>query len=334
MPAKKVLVAFCHELGCNVTIDDARRAYFALEQKDRKRFRFSCSDRHCNVTMSGVNYHVKAEDGDKFKAAHFRSPHPHTPGCEWNQFTSDIEQDIQPGETKDDFTERKARQKLRDDINYFDASLDNDTSTGIPSLRPVNTPAPEPKPDESSNSKKNTRWSKYTKTTVLQRLIDFWQEAKNTLPHKEFMKLRIHVKGIGSVYLNRYITHIQNGLTNQYEGVIYGGGHLVRRYGRGFLFSYFDKHEEKDVSLYVDKEIMTSGNGMSNYLHEILETENVRYFRVFLLNPSWSQSINKVGDLVINLHITTVKQLVIFYELNSSKEHESTSAENDGDNPA
>lgn len=169
---------------------------------------------------------------------------------------------------------------------------------------------------------------------MLQRLIDFWQEAKNTLPHKEFMKLRIHVKGIGSVYLNRYITHIQNGLTNQYDGVIYGGGRLVRRYGRGFLFSFFDKHEEKDVSLYVDKEIMASGNGMSNYLHETLETENVRYFRVFLLNPSRSQRVNKVGEHVIDLHITTVKQLVIFYELNSSKEHESTSAENDGDNPA
>ncbi|USS95887.1 hypothetical protein M5J15_01255 [Serratia symbiotica] len=75
MSAKKVLGAFCHELGCNVTIDDARRACFALEQKDRKRFRFSCSDRHCNVTMSGVNYHVKAEDGDKFKAAHLIPTH-------------------------------------------------------------------------------------------------------------------------------------------------------------------------------------------------------------------------------------------------------------------
>lgn len=334
MSAKKVLVAFCHELGCNVTIDDARRAYFALEQKDRKRFRFSCSDRHCNVTMSGVNYHVKAEDGDKFKAAHFRSPHPHTPGCEWNQFTSDIEQDIQPGETKDDFIERKARQKLRDDINYFDASLDNDTSTGMTSPRPVSTPVTKTESDESNKNKENTRWSKYTKTTVLQRLIDFWQEAKNTLSHKEFMNLRIYIKNRGSVYLNKYITHINNGLTNKYEGVIYGGGHLVRRYGRGFLFSYFDKHEEKEVYLYVDKEIMASGNGMSNYLHEILETENVRYFRVFLLNPSWSKRINKKGGHVINLHIKKVQQLVIFYELNSSKVHESTANEKDGDNPA
>ncbi|MDN4712634.1 hypothetical protein QYZ44_28515 [Vibrio parahaemolyticus] len=44
------------------------------------------------MLISGVNYHVKAEDGVKFREAHYRSPHPHNPACEWVQFTDDVGQ--------------------------------------------------------------------------------------------------------------------------------------------------------------------------------------------------------------------------------------------------
>ena len=110
MSKTKVLFAYCHELGRCLSIDEARTEFFSRKPEERKRFTFSCSDRNCNVTISGVNYHVKAEDGEKFKAAHFRSPHPHKFGCEWVAFTEDAEQDRRPDESEADFTERKEKQ--------------------------------------------------------------------------------------------------------------------------------------------------------------------------------------------------------------------------------
>lgn len=69
MSKTKVLFAYCHELGRCLSIDEARTEFFSRKPEERKRFTFSCSDRNCDVTISGVNYHVKAEDGEKFKAA-------------------------------------------------------------------------------------------------------------------------------------------------------------------------------------------------------------------------------------------------------------------------
>ena len=72
----------------------------------------------------------------------------------------------------------------------------------------------------------------------------------------------------GQVYLHEYITHIQRGLTNPYAGVIYGGGTLMHRYGRGFLFNFFDKYEGKPVRLYVSKDLMAKGR-FGHYIDEI-----------------------------------------------------------------
>lgn len=71
-----------------------------------------------------------------------------------------------------------------------------------------------------------------------------------------------------------------------------------------------------------------------HYIDEILDTENVRYFRVFLLNPVVSERENSAGKSVINLEISKLRQLAIYYELNSSKADDSPSPEKDGDSPA
>ncbi|EEG9878450.1 hypothetical protein AAET24_003992 [Salmonella enterica] len=334
MPKTKVLFAYCHELEKIVSINDARTEFFSIKPEERKRFTFSCSDRNCNVIISGVNYHIKAEDGVKFRAAHFRSPHPHMFGCEWTQFTDDADQDRRPDEAEHDFTERKARRKLTDCINCFDPSIDDPdaeaSGSGLPtSLGLVMPTVGIVHPGAGDGS----RWSHYTRTNQLQRLVDSWQEAKEKLPFNEFMALRIKVINIGQVHLNKYITHIQKGVTNQYNGVVYGGGTLVHRYGRGFLIKFFDRYDDKSIRLYVDKDVMSKG-GFGHYVDEILNTENVRYFRVFLLNPIASERKNSTGQSVINLEILKLRQLAIYYELNSSKEDEAVSAGKDGDNSA
>lgn len=247
MSKTKVLFAYCHELGRCLSIDEARTEFFSRKPEERKRFTFSCSDRNCDVTISGVNYHVKAEDGEKFKAAHFRSPHPHKFGCEWLEFTEDADQDRRPDESEADFTERKAKQKLTDYINCFDPSIDDpdgEPSDPVKLVTPVHT-RKTVGDDDKTGTNEEPRWSRYTRTNQLQRLIDTWQEAKETLPQGEFRALRLRIMHHDQVYLHEYITHIQRGLANPYSGVIYGGGTLMHRYGRGFLINFFDKHEGK-----------------------------------------------------------------------------------------
>ena len=334
MPKTKVLFAYCHELKRSVSIDEARTEFFSAEEEKRKKFTFSCSDRHCKVTISGVNYHVKAEDGHKYKAAHFRSPHPHLFGCEWTQFTEEAEQDRQPDESDGDFTERKARLKLTDYITCFDPSIDDhDAEPASSGQLPSNVSVNSPSASGSSGEGKSTRWSQYTRTNQLQRLVDSWQEAKKKLSHTELRAQRLTVVNHGQIFTHRYITHINNGLTNQYDGVVYGGGTLIKRYGRGFLIRFIDQHDERPIFLYVNKDMMAKG-GFSHYVDEILKTENVRYFRIFLLNPFISEKENSVGKPVINLEISKLRQLAIYYELNSKTEDESGSVENDGESRA
>ncbi|WP_426761719.1 hypothetical protein ACP6EW_12435 [Hafnia paralvei] len=319
MSKTKVLFAYCHELDRCVSIDEARTEFFSRKPNDRQRFTFSCSDHNCSVTISGVNYHVKAEDGKKFKVAHFRSPHPHHLGCEWMQFIEETEQVRQPDETEADYKERKAWQKLNDFINCFDPCTDDEDpeqkkSGQLTACSQVNNPVK----DDDLSSGRSLKWSRYTRTNQLQRLVDTWQEAKETLTYDEFRALRLRVTNYGKVYFYEYITHIQKGLTNQYAGVIFGGGSLVKRYGRGFLIHFFDKHDDKPIHLYIDKNLMYKGR-FGHYVEEILATENVRYFRVFLLNPDVSERKDRAGKPVINLEISSLRQLAIYYELSSSE---------------
>ncbi|MCE0489550.1 hypothetical protein LU196_05710 [Pantoea sp. Mb-10] len=328
MPKTKVLFAYCLELDRCLSIDEARTEYFSRKPEQRKRFTFSCSDRNCNVTISGVNYHVKAEDGEKFKAAHFRSPQPHAFGCEWIAFNEDADQERRPSESEADFTERKARQKLTDAINCFDPTLNDphekpaDAEHLVVPTR-VKTPV---EADETGDAAAEPRWSRYTRTNQLQRLIDTWQEARKTLPQDEFKALRLKIIHHGQVYLHQYVRHIQRGLLHPHAGVIYGGATLVHRYGRGFLMNFFDKHEEKPVRLYVSKDLMAQGR-FGHYIDDILATENVRYFRVFLLNPGVLERETSTGQAVINLEISTLRQLAIYYELDASRKENEASTD-------
>lgn len=320
MTKTKVLFAYCKELDRCVSIDEARTEFFSRKPHDRQRFTFSCSDRNCNVTIRGVNYHVKAEDGNKFKAAHFRSPDPHHLGCEWMQFTGEADQVRQPDETEADYTERKAKQKLNDFINCFDPYTDEKDAEQKKSSQPaLLSQVKKSIKDDDSSTDKAHKWSRYTHTNQLQRLVDTWQEAREILSYDEFRALRLKVLRHGQINLHEYITHIQKGLTNQYAGVIYGGGSLMKRYGRGFLINFFDKHDDKPVRLYIDKNLMEKGR-FGHYVDDILGTEDVRYFRVFLLNPDVSEREDRAGKPVINLEISSLRQMAIYYELNSSKE--------------
>ena len=326
MKKTKVLFAYCKELKRSISIDEARVEYFFRKKEERKRFTFSCSDRNCGVLISGVNYHVMAEDGIKFIAAHYRSPHEHKSCCEWVQFTAEVEQAQSYDESDEDFNEKRARLKLKDYVNYFDPliedseKIETDTETTV-----VSSTESAARNDGQNNSKGNSRWRHYTRTNQLQRLIDTWQEAKEKLSYDEYISLKLHVTNHGKVPFYKYITRINNGVSNQYNGVVFGGGYLKQRYGSGFLFYFFDKIDDKNVHLYVSKDIMNKGR-FKHYINEILNTKNVRYFRLFLLNPSMSEREDSNGRITINLEISNLRQLAIYYELKTNTSAESGTA--------
>lgn len=148
------------------------------------------------------------------------------------------------------------------------------------------------------------------------------KQRRNSLSEERRL-LKLNVVNHGQIYFGQYFTHISKGLRNPYDGIVYGGAKLVRRYGRGFLMAFFDEYEEKPVKLYVSKEIM-SRSRFGHYVDEILNTADVRYFRVFLLNPDISESdIN--GFRVLNLEVKKLRQLAIYFELNLSTEEDPTS---------
>lgn len=330
MQKTRVLFAYCHELQRSVSIDEARREFFALDKNKRKRFTFSCSDRQCNVAVTGVNYHIKAEDGPKYKAAHFRSHIPHKFGCEWIEFTDETVEGMRPGESEQDFSERKSRQKLKDYITSFDPSVENKAPAPNENRSGSAEDAEaDPSKSRSSSGADSHRWSQYTRTNQLQRLIDFWQEAQSILPPKEFRALQVNIVNHGKVSLSRYVSHIQNGLTNQYGGVVHGGASLIKRYGKGFLIQFFDKKNNVPVRLYVSKDIMNRG-GFGHYVDEVLNTPEVRYFRIFLLNPTVKEAKNSAGKEVIELEISKLRQLAIYCELKHSSEDEPESSDSDG----
>jgi len=55
--------------------------------------------------------------------------------------------------------------------------------------------------NKNGNNGRDSRWSRYTSTNRLQRLIDSWQEAYEKLSTDELYSLKIYVKGFGQVYL-------------------------------------------------------------------------------------------------------------------------------------
>ncbi|KLF28676.1 hypothetical protein YA29_16445 [Klebsiella aerogenes] len=331
----KVLFAYCHELKRSVSIDEARIEYFAIDEKNRKRFVFSCSDRQCKVAVTGVNYHVKAEDAPKFKTAHFRAHIPHIAGCEWRQFEKEREQGKRADESESDFSERQLKQLLNDYIDNFDpfiaGSEDDDNKQPGGSEYIDGRAASDP---ERKDQTGEPRQGRYTRTNRLQRFIDVWQDAKNTLSDSDFKALTVNVVGHGRVSYHKYVTHISNGVHNVYDGIIYGGATLVRRYGTGFLLRFFDEVNGQEVKLYVGKDVVETSR-LKHYVDAILNTPDMRYFKVFLLNPTYSDRIDARGARITQLEITDLRQMVIYlgHAVKSKTEEDPISEENDGLSP-
>lgn len=316
MPTTKIQRAYCVELDSCISIDTARREYFSLPEKGRRRFNFLCSDERCRyhndmgVRVTGVNYDKLCEesrDGQSvIKAAHYRENDKHHPDCEWSLLNDDEEQLTQrKNETDEDYSQRKLRHKLNHFIDEFSPNLEDESLSkqsdeavlGAEKLGGRSNQSRErSSPLKSSPSK--------TVTSVLSRLVETWLEAKEVLTDEEFKQMRLNVKGIGRVLLYQYFKPVRYYHHDKHIGVIYGGATLVKRYGKGFKFKFYDKVTGKQAYLYCDQKTMESYR-YRNYIESILALD-CHYFNVYFLAPKVSEKEEYVTyelDSLKNIHI-------------------------------
>jgi hypothetical protein len=295
--SKSITRAFCVELQQELSIVAARREYFS-QALPRERFSFLCSSESCRaqgVKITGVRYDVKPQENLTFVAAHFRAnPHyEHHADCEWVEVAQQEDDNATPEES----ALRKIKGKLDDYIDVFDPLIKE-------------PPKPNPKPTTgdpvaaaqapASGSPKEPRL-KQTRTHNLERLVDSFRQAQAQLTKEELALLTLRIPGQGEVTLRSYFRHIKFAQVSEEARVLYGGA-LVERYGTGFKFNFFDRHQGKRVSLYVPSAQMQAYRS-SRYISELLShADDVRFFTVFALgtlavSPSGKSLSVQIADL-------------------------------------
>jgi hypothetical protein len=308
----QIIYAYCAELGEVVTIDTARR-YFACEDPPFEKYHFFCDDPHCvelKVRISGVSYREPAADAEKFIAAHYRKLDVHHPQCEWvsEEESDDIE--LLPGETEQAAKQRRIRRKLSDFVNVFDPYLE-DEDQKLPAKGPHALPYPSGLDDDKPSPRRThgdgSDDAGDIRTNSLERLVESYREAKGVLPFEEFRDFEIKIVRKGKVKLVDYFCHISNASLETRDRVIFGGATLVKRYGTGFSFRFFDKIKGGSVSLYIGKEAMNSYR-FRKYIELILsKNEAVKYFTVYALG----QLVNGKKDGNKDLIVDNLRHLVI-----------------------
>lgn len=302
MNMNRILHAYCVELDAVVNIDTARK-YFVCEEPAKERYNFFCDDENCGhkkVRISGVRYKELATESVKFIAAHFRKLDDHHPECQWWQH-GDPDQP-RPGESEEDFVQRRLRRKLHDLVTVFDPSVDGDDLTG-PSGG-VTSAGSDVERDRSSGGRDREKTSNYagghTTTNQLTRLVETYLEAKSELTKKEFSELTIRIRHEGTIKLADYFCHVKYASYDTVGRVLYGGATLVKRYNRGFRFKFYDEVAKTKVFLYVSDAQMADFRFKKIIEQALAEESKIKYFTVFVLGHLRPGQKDGNSDLVVD----------------------------------
>lgn len=303
--------AFCLELDRIVTVDEARFEYLSLSGEHRDRFRYLCTNPDCRrsgVRVFGVNDYRPLEDTEVFKDPHFRkSRDEHAPGCPWEA------EDVAPvqgeGESDDDFRQRAAKAKVSDFIERFTppGSEAGRSETG-------NSKSSDP---EANGSRQNTHRTQsqshhepgMRSTTVLDRLVTSYRQARKRLDPDELRSIQLHVVGTGQIRLVDYFKPLRFCSLETRERVIFGGARFIHRWGKGVEFRFYDKvvyrregieREHYPVTLYVSPRLVEEARHR-NYFEEILkEPEKRRYFTIYALGHLTFNAKHESFSLVVD----------------------------------
>jgi hypothetical protein len=298
----KITLAWCVELKSVMTIVEARAEYFG-SPLPRGYFNFLCSSPECRALevppkITAVNYYIFPDDEALHQVMHFRanSHYEHDPSCEW------IEEDGSNGEElgaidEDEKVRRRARAKLHHFVDVFDPSRDSDADGEVDV--PESSGAAGPTTGNSGRHRRRSGGSVLRKTGSLERLVEFYQEARRELPDAAFRALKIQTPDRGHIALRSYFAPVKFANAR------------FRQYGRGFLLTFFDKVDEKKVSLYVSSEKMLAYR-QRRYLEEVLkQSDRVKWFRAYVRgslvlkehegSQEYSLEVDDLRDLVLVL---------------------------------
>jgi hypothetical protein len=309
----KITLAWCVELKSVMTIVEARAEYFG-SPLPRGYFNFLCSSPECRALevppkITAVNYYIFPDDEALHQVMHFRanSHYEHDPSCEW------IEEDGSNGEElgaidEDEKVRRRARAKLHHFVDVFDPSRDSDADGEVDV--PESSGAAGPTTGNSGRHRRRSGGSVLRKTGSLERLVEFYQEARRELPDAAFRALKIQTPDRGHIALRSYFAPVKFAKPGKNLRVLNGNARF-RQYGRGFLLTFFDKVDEKKVSLYVSSEKMLAYR-QRRYLEEVLkQSDRVKWFRAYVRgslvlkehegSQEYSLEVDDLRDLVLVL---------------------------------
>ncbi|MGK0159410.1 ATPase [Pseudomonas mosselii] len=281
MPAKIVISeAYCVELKENVSISEARRAYFSLP-KPRARFTFQCSYSECLAldeppAITGVNYANLPEE--TYRAAHFRDPGKgHVEGCPWqgDEPAASDEDRASDASVKD----REAKRKLHDFIDEFDGTPVKPSAGPGVAVGTGTEPAGRQGQSRRGVAKGNS-FANRNSTSSFVRLVEYYRNAHKDLATSEFFALRLKVVGEGEMPLVSFFPNVSKASPDQPPRVIQGGARLEPRKGRGFMLWFIGRVDGKGVYLRVTSEEMDKYR-FRGFFNDTLAQEDADYFRVF-----------------------------------------------------
>lgn len=313
----RVIQAWCVELNAEVTISQARREFFCLEEP-RAGFTFFCHDPACRslpekVAVSGVNYQVPAEESEKYKAAHFRAYKPHHEDCRWILRPEPVEL---PGESPEERRQRFARRKISDLVTVFDprrkGSIDGESGRKSHDVSPGRAEGGGSWAGRAGNPGASRG---ETRTSDLDSLVDSYLEAKSKLSTADFRALDLQIVGTGRVRIVDYFQGVERA---DGAGVIFGGIKRISPYGYGFGLEFYDKREGAAVRLYVSSEQLRDFRYrrlIRAGVDEALESKGAKYLRAYCIGRfEWSpnhNSWNLVVDDLNHLVLRVVKKAVV-----------------------
>lgn len=190
---KRITHAYCVEASAVLPITGARQFYFSNPK--RGALHFLCSTEICRkggVKVTGANYHIPPQEESNHPIAHYKANpvDEHDLNCEWVGPEQALAQ--RPDESSEQFVERKAKRKLKDYVDCFDPTgTDDEDEVGsegdwVTSGESARGGAPR-KGGGSSEARHATN--------SLERLVQCYREAKDSLSKEEFEGLTLNVKG-------------------------------------------------------------------------------------------------------------------------------------------
>ncbi|GKS92584.1 hypothetical protein [Acidovorax sp. SUPP2539] len=308
----KILKAWCVEVGEEITITQARREYLSLESPP-ERFTFYCNDPACRklpelVSIVGANYRFPAQENKKYVAPYFRSKDEHHPDCQW--LVQLDEKKPTSDEKPEEALQRMARRKVNDLITVFDPRS-RATAAVITTQPGTIAGHGESAAGEGSirGNTKNGDIAGENRTSDLDRLVDSYLEATQTLTHAEFEALRLKIIGRGNVSYRDYFHWVGR---SDGSGVTYGGISKPESYGYGFDLIFFDKYQRRPVHLYVPSKLLRAYKHhrfLKSSVDEVLKSEGRKYLKVFCLgrfefssqHDSWNLVVDDLNHLVLRV---------------------------------